>query len=88
MTWHIVITKEAWGDLKKLDGVIYKRIVQKLNWFQKYFPDVVPLPLSGSWRGFLKLRVGDWRIIYEVDHQKKYIFIHLIDHRKKIYKHG
>jgi mRNA interferase RelE/StbE len=36
--------------------------------------------------GFYKLRYGDYRIIYEILHEEKTVIIHLIRHRKEIYK--
>lgn len=44
------------------------------------------MPLHGEWKGFFKLRVGSWRVIYNVDYFKKIITIHYIDSRDKIYK--
>ncbi|MCK4233696.1 type II toxin-antitoxin system RelE/ParE family toxin, partial [candidate division WOR-3 bacterium] len=37
-------------------------------------------------KGMYKLRVGDWRIIYTVNQKTKVITIHMIGHRKEIYK--
>ncbi len=38
-------------------------------------------PLSGLW----KVRVGKYRIIYEIDEQQKTIVFHDVDLRKKVY---
>lgn len=86
MKRRIFITREAEGDLDDLDSSIRNRIVQKLIWMRDNFDDIVPLPLGGPWRGFFKLRVGDWRVIYEIEIKNKIITAHQVGLRDKIYK--
>tara|TARA_B100000989_G_scaffold285326_1_gene252927 strand:- start:413 stop:694 length:282 start_codon:yes stop_codon:yes gene_type:complete len=43
-------------------------------------------PLQYSWKGHRRLRVGDWRIIYRVNNNKKVVTIVMIRHRRDIYK--
>ena len=62
--WHFRITPEGEKDLDHLDKSIRKRVIEKLKWLTQSFDDVTPFPLGGQWRGFFKLRVNDWRIIY------------------------
>lgn len=42
-------------------------------------------PLSHSWRGHRSLRVGDYRVIYRIDGEKKRVYIVNIGHRRNIY---
>ncbi|KKT40667.1 MAG: hypothetical protein UW30_C0019G0006 [Candidatus Giovannonibacteria bacterium GW2011_GWA2_44_13b] len=84
--WYFDITPEAERDLDKLDVPIRRRVVERLSWFQKNFTQIIPLPLGGRLGGFFKLRVGDWRIIYEINESAKKVTIHAIDKRDKIYK--
>ena len=84
--WQFEITNSGKADLIRLDKKIQRRILEKLKWFTENFQNVTPLPLGGKWRGFFKLRVGDWRIIYEVDHETYCITVHIIDNRRRIYK--
>lgn len=86
MKWRVVITKEAEKDINRLTSVIRESILQKLEWFSKNFELVTPFPLGHDWKGFFKLRAGDWRIVYEVNNADYLIFIHYIGHRNKIYK--
>ena len=41
-------------------------------------------PLSGQWRGFRRLRVGDWRVIYRVVDMT--VYIHVIGIRRDVYE--
>ena len=41
--------------------------------------------LSGTERLY-RIRVGDYRIVYEVDTQAKQIVIHYVRHRREVYR--
>jgi len=82
----VKFTVEAEEDLDKLDKQIRRRAIGKILWLRDNFDEILPLPLSNKWQGFFKLRVGDRRIIYEVNDFKKQITIYQIDRRDKIYK--
>ena len=84
--WKIEFTIEAEEDLNKLDKQIQHRVIEKIVWLRDNFDQIIPLPLGGKWHGFFKLRVGDWRVIYEIESLKKQIAVHQIDRRDKIYK--
>ncbi len=34
----------------------------------------------------LTLKVGEWRIIYEINHDEKVVTVHRVGHRREIYK--
>ncbi|MBI2626435.1 MAG: type II toxin-antitoxin system RelE/ParE family toxin [Candidatus Nealsonbacteria bacterium] len=84
--WSLVFTLEARDDFKKLSESLQKRISDRLNWLQNSFDGIIPSALTGEWRGFFKLRVGDWRVIYKVEWGKSLIIVYIIDRRDKIYK--
>lgn len=84
--WRLEFQKSAEHDLVSLDVQIRRRIIDKLSWLLDNFDDITPLPLGGSWKGFFKLRVGNWRVVYSVNFSKKLIFVQYIDLRDKVYK--
>jgi mRNA interferase RelE/StbE len=84
--WEVVVTKEAESDLESLDAGIRRRVLEKIEWLSQNFDLITPLPLGATWRGFFKLRVGDWRVVYQIEIEKKTIVIHYTGHRNKIYK--
>ena len=43
-------------------------------------------PLRYSLKGYRRLRVGDYRVIYKVDEGKVIVIIVEIDHRKDVYE--
>ena len=86
MKWEFEITDSAQRDIDRLAPPIARRVEEKLDWFINHFEQVVPFTLSAEYAGSFKLRVGDWRIIYEVDHGKQTVFMLNVEHRNKAYK--
>ncbi len=84
--WEIFLTSETESDLEKLDTTVRKRILEKLKWFKKNFRQITPLPLTGEWKGFFKLVIGDWRVIYKINNTERLIMIYRIEHRSKVYR--
>jgi len=75
-------------DLKKLDRQIAKRIIKKIEFLAKN-PKLLRYPikyLPKDLEGLQKYRIGDWRILFWVDHKKKEIILYGVEHRKSIYK--
>lgn len=74
-------------DFRKLDTVIAQRVLEKIKYCAnnpalvkkvRYLPD----DLSG----LMKYRVGDWRILFWIDHARKEIILYGVDHRGEVYK--
>ena len=82
----IVFSPSAQNDLEKISTVIRARLFDKLEWFENNFDSITPLFLTGQWKGFCKLRMGDWRVLYQIDWSRNYLMVHVIGHRKDIYK--
>jgi mRNA interferase RelE/StbE len=75
--------EKALSLLKKLDPLVYKRIINKIDQLKEnpFSKDVKKLRITGSFR----LRVGDYRVIFDV--QGNTIRILSLGHRKNIYRH-
>ena len=84
--WLLDLTCDAEDDLARLDFPVRKRILERLEWTAENFDTIIPLPLTGEYRDFYKLRVGDWRIFYKVNHQTHALLVCYIDRRDKAYK--
>ncbi len=85
MSYAVDYEPEAVDDLKRLPSNIRKRIVAKINWLAENFDQVQPLSLTANLAGFFKLRVGDYRVIYECDRTIRVITVDRIGHRREIY---
>lgn len=85
-SWSVVFLPEAEQDLAALDRPLRRRIIDKIEWFSVYFEAIFPLVLHAEFKEYYKLRVGDWRVVYSADHQRKSITVSKISHRSKVYK--
>jgi mRNA interferase RelE/StbE len=43
-------------------------------------------PLVGNLKGYYSYRVGDYRIIFEIEKKQLLVFIEKIEHRKSVYQ--
>ena len=62
--------------------IIRKTIEKKLTIDQVNFGK----PLRYSLKGYRRLRIGDYRVIYKIDEGRVIVIIVDIDHRKDIYE--
>jgi mRNA interferase RelE/StbE len=76
----------ALDGLRRLDKSVAQRIIEKVVWLSLNVDLVTHIPLSSSLSDFYKLRVGDWRILYEIDRVREKVIVHRVGHRKDIYK--
>lgn len=65
MNYLVEYEPEALADLEKLRKSVCQRIVNKINWLAENLDQITPQPLTADLSGFFKLRVGDYRVIYE-----------------------
>jgi mRNA interferase RelE/StbE len=80
------ILKPAIRELARLDRPIGRRIVERIHWLAENLDSIKPEALTGSLSGLYKLRVGDYRVIYEVIHEEQAIVVHQIGHRREVYR--
>jgi mRNA interferase RelE/StbE len=84
--FRLDFTRTGQKSFMKLDKLTAQRLLDKLKWLQINAELIIHIPLGWKYKGFYKLRIGDWRIIYQIDHQIRSITIHKVGHRKEIYQ--
>ena len=77
-------TIKAVSDLKSLEKIFSKRIVNKITWFGENFNNLTPEMLSSDLNNLYKIRVGNFRVVYSI--KKNTLQIEWIGHRKDVYK--
>lgn len=82
IAFKIQYSTEATIQLKKLESKVAKRIIKKVESAQEN-PHTIFRGLSG--RNEYKLRVGDYRVIADIDETNHVIFIMSLGHRKNIH---
>ena len=81
MSYSVLLHPKANMFLDKLDQDVRKRIKRKLEELQEYPERGNHLRYSVFW----SLRVGDYRIIYEIYKKEQKVIILFIGHRKDVY---
>lgn len=86
--YSVVLTKRFQKDLKKLDKFSASLI---LKWLDKNIegsddPRLRGKGLVGSLKGVWRYRVGDYRILCEIDDDKLVVLALTTGHRKQIYE--
>jgi mRNA interferase RelE/StbE len=83
-TWTVKIEREAEKVLEKLDAQLQKRIVNKLRQLESNPRGQGAIKLTGApkWR----IRVGDYRIIYDIQDSVLIVTVIKIGHRRDIYR--
>ena len=82
MAYKILLHPKASDFLEKKEQIIRERIKNKLR-LLKNLPDRKGNHLR--YTPFWKLRIGDYRAIYEIDHKEKKVIVLFIGHRKNVY---
>lgn len=83
MKYQLLYTKKAIKDIEKLDKVVKKRIKIALESFCDD-PLTVSKKLVNSKIGSYRFRVGDWRIVFDLERNN--IIILRVGHRREIYR--
>ena len=60
-------------------------MLKRLRWLAENFDSVKPESLTGPFAGLLKLRIGDHRVVYQADREKKVLTVRLVGYRREIY---
>jgi mRNA interferase RelE/StbE len=88
MVWRIEFSKEARRDLDRLDRNTETRIIAFLE--GRIMPAANPrqlgTPLQGRFRGYWRYRVGDYRIICDIQDEVITVLVLTIGHRKEVYE--
>lgn len=87
MAWRIEIDKGVQRSMKKLDRNVAKRIIAKLREIsQLEDPRSTGKALAGNLAGLWRYRVGDYRIVCDIEDEVLLILVIDVAHRSKVYK--
>lgn len=89
MAWQIEFDPDALKELRKLDKPVQIRLVGFLRQRISPLPDPrsVGEALSGDKLGhYWKYRVGDWRIVCDIQDRRIIVRVLRIGHRREVYR--
>lgn len=81
LRYHPAVAAE---DLPRIPWNVRERIRAALERRLTQTPEVSGKPLRGTLRGYWKLRVGDYRVVYKVERDT--VLILAILHRSRVYQ--
>jgi len=68
---------------EKLASGVKSRVVEALR--EVLVNPYVGVPLVGSLKGLWRVRVGKYRLLYEIDEKQRIVVFHDVDLRKRVY---
>jgi len=88
LAWTIDYSKSARNQLKKLDKPIARRILDFLDnrVAQHDDPRTLGKALTGSLGTLWRYRIGDYRIICEIQHSTVRILVVHVGHSREVYR--
>lgn len=78
-------TDSAKEDLRRVDKKNAERIVKKMRWVAENTLSLQHDALTGQWSGYYRWRIGDYRAIYELDHNGRLVIVAVVGHRREVY---
>jgi mRNA interferase RelE/StbE len=88
MNWTIIYHHDVKKDFASIGSSAARRILLAIDNKLTRAPLQFGAPLSGNLSAFRKLRVGDYRVVYQVSENKVMVFVLAVGPRrdKEIYK--
>ncbi len=86
MKWNILYKQSTKKDLKKISNDLKYIIRRAIEERLMVDPIKFGLPLRRNLKRYMKLRVGDYRIIYFIKRKTVTVHVIKIGHRKDVYE--
>ncbi len=82
MTWTVLYHHQVKEDLEHVGPVAARRIVKAIDDKLTASPVQFGTPLARSLADFRKLRVGDYRVVYQVQEKKIVVYVLAVGPRR------
>ena len=86
--YELQFSDSALKSLKSLSKTVASRILSKLERLAQNADDLPHQALTGQWSGYFRTRIGDYRVIYDLDRDQQILYVERIGHRRDIYGGG
>ena len=84
--WQVVFSDKSKKELSKLDHQAVQQILDFLNEEKlRKLPKSTGKALVGNLKGLWRYRIGDYRVICEIQNEQLLVLVLSIGHRSKIY---
>lgn len=83
--YEVTFAKSATKELESLSASLIERVLRRINCLANDPRPVGSRKLSGS-TSLYRLRIGDYRVIYDIDDRRKIVDISAVRHRRDAYR--
>jgi mRNA interferase RelE/StbE len=83
--YEVYLERSAENDLKRLPTSIFHRIIPQIKTLAENPRPSGCRKITGS-KNDWRIRIGDYRIIYEIDEKAKAVKIMRVRHRREVYR--
>jgi mRNA interferase RelE/StbE len=83
--YEVLLERRAERDIQRLPKEVFDRIIPHLKALSENPKPSGCRKISGS-RSDWRIRIGDYRVIYEVSEQEQVVKVMRIRHRKSVYR--
>jgi len=83
--YEVYVEKNAENDFKRLPTIIFHRIIPQIKALAENPRPSGCRKLTGS-KNDWRIRIGDYRVLYEVDEKSKTVRIMRVRHRREVYR--
>ncbi len=85
MSYRLLVKPSAEKDLARLPRPVQRRVLDRLERIEADPRAPGSVKLVGS-KATYRVRVGQWRIVYEIDDAERIVFVTIVAHRREVYR--
>lgn len=85
MSYRLIVKPSAERDVERLPRPIRRRVLDRLARIEADARAPGSVKLAGA-KATYRVRVGDWRIVYEIDDAQGTVFVTIVAHRREVYR--
>jgi mRNA interferase RelE/StbE len=85
MPYELYVERHAEKDLNKLSRTLFSQITAKIKELPSNPHPRESRKIKGSAKDW-RLRIGDYRVLYEIDNAAKTVTIMRVKHRREVYR--
>ncbi len=85
MAYRVVFSRKAKRQFLDLPAIVRKRLAPRIDSLARNPRPLGAKRLSGT-EDFYRIRVGDYRILYAIEHHELVVLVVKLGHRKDVYR--
>ena len=85
MNYALIVKPSAAKDIERLPATVQRRVLQRLAQIQANPGLPGCAKLAGAPNTY-RVRVGSWRIVYEIDDAQHIVYVTIVAHRREVYR--